>query len=153
MVFHIDDVELNDYLIMADEVKQDIRWKQRFSNFERALAQLKQGVENYPGDVEAIIKEGVIQRFEFTHELAWKVLKDYLDYEGLQNITGSRSASRLAFNIGLIDDGKIWMDMIESRNKTLHTYQESILEHEYAKVRKVYYPSFVAFQHKMQTLL
>jgi len=153
MVFHIDDVELNDYLIMADEVKQDIRWKQRFSNFERALAQLKQGVENYPGDVEAIIKEGVIQRFEFTHELAWKVLKDYLYYEGLQNITGSRSASRLAFNIGLIDDGKIWMDMIESRNKTLHTYQESILEHEYAKVRKVYYPSFVAFQHKMQTLL
>lgn len=110
-------------------------------------------LKNYPGDVEAIIKEGVIQRFEFTHELAWKVLKDYLYYEGLQNITGSRSASGLAFNIGLIEDGQVWMDMIESRNKTLHTYQESILEHEYAKVRKVYYPSFVAFQHKMQTLL
>jgi nucleotidyltransferase substrate binding protein (TIGR01987 family) len=135
------------------EMKQDIRWKQRFSNFERALSQLKQGIENYPEDVEAIIKEGVIQRFEFTHELAWKVLKDYLDYEGLQNVTGSRSASRLAFNIGLIDDGQVWMDMIESRNKTMDTYQESILEQEYAKVRRVYYPSFVALQNKMQTLL
>jgi nucleotidyltransferase substrate binding protein (TIGR01987 family) len=127
------------------EMKQDIRWKQRFSNFERALSQLKQGIENYPEDVEAII--------EFTHELAWKVLKDYLDYEGLQNVTGSRSASRLAFNIGLIEDGQVWMDMIESRNKTVHTYQESILEQEYAKVRRVYYPSFLAFQNKMQTLL
>lgn len=134
-------------------MEQDVRWKQRFSNFGRALSQLKQGIEDYPEDSEAIIKEGVIQRFEFTHELAWKVLKDYLEYEGQQNITGSRSATRRAFNLGLIEDGQAWMDMIESRNKTVHTYQETVLELEYGKVRGVYYPCFALFLEKMKTLL
>ena len=75
-------------------MKQDIRWKQRFSNFEKAFLQLKHAVDSYDDLAEAIIKGGVIQRFEFTHELAWKVMKDSLEYEGYQNITGPRSATR-----------------------------------------------------------
>ncbi len=134
-------------------MEQDIRWKQRFSNFEKAFFQLKQAVEDYDGDVEAIIKEGVIQRFEFTHELAWKVMKDFLEYEGHQNITGSRSATRGAFNIDLVKEGQVWMDMIDSRNKTVHTYHENILEQEYQKIVEAYFSCFSEFYEKMKTLL
>lgn len=134
-------------------MEHDIRWKQRFANFEKAFFQLKQGIETYGGNTEAIIKEGIIQRFEFTHELAWKVMKDFLEYEGYQNITGSRSATRGAFNIDLLEEGQAWMDMIESRNKTVHTYQESVLEQEYQKVVAVYFDCFARFYEKMKALL
>jgi nucleotidyltransferase substrate binding protein (TIGR01987 family) len=134
-------------------MEQDIRWKQRFSNFEKAFLQLKQAVEDYDSNAEAIIKEGTIQRFEFTHELAWKVMKDFLEYEGYQNITGSRSATRAAFNIDLVKEGQVWMDMIESRNKTVHTYHENILEQEYQKVVEAYFFCFSEFYEKMKTFL
>ncbi|WP_305906756.1 nucleotidyltransferase substrate binding protein [Methylomarinum sp. Ch1-1] len=134
-------------------MEQDVRWKQRFSNFEKAFLQLKQAVETYDDNADAIIKEGIIQRFEFTHELAWKVMKDFLEYEGYQNITGSRSATRGAFNIDLLENGQAWMDMIESRNRTVHTYQESILEQEYKKVSGPYFYCFSNFYEKMKTLL
>ncbi len=133
-------------------MEQDIRWKQRFSNFEKAFLKLKQAVteRQTPSDLE---KEGIIQRFEFTHELAWKVMKDYLEYEGYKNITGSRSATREAFNKGLIKNGQSWMDMVESRNKTVHTYQEDILTEEYNKIVRTYFHLFVDFLNKMKTLL
>ena len=134
-------------------MEQDIRWKQRFSNFEKAFLQLKQAVDSYDNHAEAIIKEGIIQRFEFTHELAWKVMKDFLEYEGYQNITGSRSATRGFFNLDLVTDGQTWMDMIESRNKTVHTYHENILEQEYSKVIGSYYLCFSEFYEKMKTFL
>lgn len=134
-------------------MEPDIRWKQRFANFEKAFFQLRDGVKRYGGNAEAIIKEGIIQRFEFTHELAWKVMKDFLEYEGHQNITGSRSATKMAFSIGLIDDGQVWMDMLESRNRTVHTYQESILEQEFQKVVGAYSLSFSQFYEKMKSLL
>ena len=73
-------------------MEQDIRWKQRFANFNKALAQLANGVEHNGANPEDLIKEGIIQRFEFTHELAWNVMKDFLVYEGFQDIIGSRSA-------------------------------------------------------------
>jgi len=100
-----------------------------------------------------IVKEGVLQRFEFTHELAWKVMKDYLVHEGHQNITGSRSASRQAFAVGLIaGDGQIWMDMIESRNRTVHTYDEQIRQEEFTKVTQRYTPAFIEFDRTMLAL-
>lgn len=132
---------------------QDIRWKQRFLNFEKAFSQLSEAIHSYDENSLDIIKEGTIQRFEFTHELAWKVMQDYLVYEGIQNITGSRTATREAFNKGLIENGQDWMDMIESRNKTSHTYLESILESEYLKIKDIYFPLFVQFHDKMKSLL
>lgn len=134
-------------------MEEDIRWKQRFSNFQIALSQLKEAIETNGENPVDIIKEGIIQRFEFTHELAWKVLKDYLEYEGFQNITGSRSATREAFNKGLIQNGQIWMDMIESRNLTVHTYQLTILEEEFFKIITIYFPQFKEFQSKMNSLI
>lgn len=130
----------------------DIRWKQRFENYNRALSQLEEAVMDVknPSDLE---KEGTIQRFEFTHELAWKVMKDYLEYEGIAGIVGSRSAVKEAFNKGLITDGEVWMNMLESRNKTVHTYQQEILEEEYLKIVDDYYPLLQAFSQKMQDFI
>jgi len=134
-------------------MEEDIRWEQRFSNFQIALSQLKEAIETNGENPVDIIKEGIIQRFEFTHELAWKVLKDYLEYEGFQNITGSRTTTREAFNKGLIQNGQIWMDMIESRNLTVHTYQLTILEEEFFKIITIYFPQFKEFQSKMNSLI
>jgi len=136
-------------------MREDIRWKQRFANFGKAFLQLKEAVDLYgkKEGVEAIIKEGLTQRFEFTHELAWKVMKDYLEYEGRQNILGSRNATRQAFNIGLIADGQKWMDMIESRNKTVRTYQEKILDEEFAKIINRYFGCFSEFNERLKKLL
>jgi nucleotidyltransferase substrate binding protein (TIGR01987 family) len=133
-------------------MEQDIRWEQRFRNFSDALKQLRYAVTEVlsPSNLE---KEGTIQRFEFTHELAWKVMKDYLEYEGITGITGSRSATREAFNKGLITDGQLWMDMIESRNKTVHTYLNDILEGEYRLIVNSYYPLFEKFHQKMTAFL
>ncbi|MCK0768125.1 nucleotidyltransferase [Chromohalobacter japonicus] len=131
---------------MAD----DIRWQQRFANYINAFAQLEQAVEAYGDTTLDIIKEGVIQRFEFTHELAWKVMKDYLEHEGIQNVTGSRSAARHAFNIGLLEDGQAWMDMIETRNHTVHAYRHSILETEFKNIVERYYPALKQFRETME---
>lgn len=132
-------------------MEQDIRWKQRFDNFSNALKHLEEAIRtNNPSDLE---KEGTIQRFEFTHELAWKVMKEFLEYEGIVGITGSRSATREAFNKGLITKGQIWMDMIESRNKTVHTYLRTILIREYELIVETYYPLLAAFHEKMKTYL
>jgi nucleotidyltransferase substrate binding protein (TIGR01987 family) len=131
-------------------MEQDIRWKQRFANFEKAFLVFKSAVAiQAPNDLE---KEGTVQRFEFTHELAWKVMKDYLEYEGYKNIVGSRTATKEAFNKNLLSDGQEWMNMIESRNETVHTYRKEILETEYRKITVIYFPLMEAFYNKMKSL-
>lgn len=130
---------------------KDVRWKQRFTNFEKALNQLTDGIKFISINTPDIIKEGVIQRFEFTHELAWNLMKDFLIYEGITNIVGSRSATREAFNKGLVEAGQEWMDMIESRNETVHTYNADILETQYNKIVQIYYPLLLLFYQKMKT--
>lgn len=132
---------------------EEIRWKQRYSNFEKALARLTEAIQENEGTESNLIKDGIIQRFEFTHELAWKVLKDFLNFEGYREIRGSRSASRKAFNIGLIDHGEIWMDMIESRNNTVHTYQDNILEHEFDKIIQIYHKELIKLQQTLNEKL
>ncbi|MBN3582850.1 nucleotidyltransferase substrate binding protein [Algoriphagus aestuarii] len=145
---------------------QDIRWEQRFSNFVKALLKLSQAVEyinqNFLQEDEPIdnsdlgyvldemIKEGLIQRFEYTHELAWNVMKDYAIYQGNTNVGGSRDATREAFQLKLVSDGKVWMDMIGSRNKTSHTYNEETADEIYSKILNEYYPAFLEFQKNME---
>ena len=88
----------------------DIRWQLRFENFSKALVLLNEAAEivsrrvDYGRDVSDLLREGLIQRFEYTHELAWNVMKDYAAYQGLVDIRGSRDAVRYALNVGLIDD-------------------------------------------------
>lgn len=147
-------------------MNQDIRWEQRFSNFVKALDKLQQSVEyiehnivdkNEPSEdvdldtvLNEMIKEGLIQRFEYTHELAWNVMKDYAEYQGNTSIGGSRDATREAFKLQIISNGDVWMDMIASRNKTSHTYNEDTANEIYTKILKEYYPVFLTFQSIME---
>jgi len=103
---------------------QDIRWIQRFQNFKRAFARLAEAAAlAKQRELSELEEQGLIQAFEFTHELAWNVLKDYLEAQGFVDLIGSKNATREAFKNGLLEDGKVWMDMIEARNLTSHTYQ------------------------------
>ncbi len=145
-------------------MEPDIRWEQRFTNFVKALHKLSQAIEyirnNFMKESEStedsyvldeMIKEGLIQRFEYTHELAWNVMKDYAAYQGNAGVGGSRDASREAFQLNLISDGSVWMDMIGSRNKTTHTYNEETADEIYYKIIDDYYPAFLDFQKNMDT--
>lgn len=100
--------------------------------------------------LDEMIKEGLIQRFEYTHELAWNVMKDYAAYQGNANVGGSRDATREAFQLKLISNGKVWMDMIGSRNKTSHTYNEETADEIYSRILNEYYPAFLEFQENME---
>jgi nucleotidyltransferase substrate binding protein (TIGR01987 family) len=123
---------------------QDIRWKQRFNNFVRAYRSLEEAVElRKSRELNDLEKQGLIQRFEYTHELAWKLLKDYIEYQGASteiSISGSRDATRQAFNRGLVENGEIWMDMIVSRNLTSHTYEQALADEIVEKIARDYYP-------------
>jgi len=128
----------------------DIRWQQRFANYKKALAQLKNAVElSKQRALSQLEKQGVIQAFEFTHELAWNVLKDYLQDQGNQNIKGSKDATREAFKVEMIADGEQWMAMIQSRNVSSHTYNEQIAEQLVAVIIKDYFPLFEVLQTEM----
>ena len=100
--------------------------------------------------LDEIIKEGLIQRFEYTHELAWNVMKDYATYQGNTTVGGSRDATREAFHLQLMSDGAVWMDMIGSRNKTSHTYNEATADEIYLKILNDYFPAFLEFQKNME---
>ena len=134
-------------------MEEDIRWKQRFENYESALTHLEEGIIYYDVNPINLVKEGIIQRFEFTHELAWKVMKDFLEYEGIKGIVGSRSATREAFNKNLLTNGQEWMNMIESRNDTVHTYNPNILETEFSKIVSIYFDLFKEFKNTMKSYL
>jgi nucleotidyltransferase substrate binding protein (TIGR01987 family) len=147
-------------------MEQDIRWEQRFSNYRKAVEKLRQAVkyiqdkfEEEDGEInqaesvlDEVLKEGLIQRFEYTHELAWNVMKDYAEYQGNANIRGSRDATREAFKIKLLSNGEVWMDMIKSRNETSHTYNEETADEIFLKIIETYYPAFEMFTITMEEL-
>ncbi len=127
----------------------DIRWRQRFDNFQRALQQLTFAIQlEQQRPLTDLEQQGLIQGFEFTHELAWNVLKDYLEMEGIQGLVGSRSTVREAFKRGLVGDGEVWMDMIEKRNLSSHTYNESVANALASAIVDRYYQAFLELQQR-----
>ena len=128
----------------------DIRWLQRFNHFSKALGQLKKFIDK--GSLNELEKQGLIQSFEYTFELAWNTLKDYFEDQGETNIHGSRDALRLAFKRGLVEDGETWMEMIESRSMTSHTYNEELAEKVCADIRQRYFSAFVTLHARMESL-
>ena len=132
---------------------QDIRWQQRFDNYQKALVQLEDAVALARiRQLSNLETQGLIQAFEFTYELGWNTLKDYLAYQGIQNIIGSRDTIREAFNRELIDDGEAWMDMLIDRNKTSHTYNEEIAEEIFCKIVGKHHNLFLALKEKLNPL-
>lgn len=131
----------------------DIRWIQRFNNYKKAFKQLEEAVLLYrTRTLSNLEKQGLVQSYEFTQELAWKVLKDFLESRGVAELFGSRDAVKEAFKTGLIDNGQMWMDMIKSRNLTSHTYDESTIEEIIELINNNYYEEFMNFQVKMDKM-
>lgn len=132
---------------------EDVRWRQRLGNYARALESLSAAVElaqsRALSDLE---RQGLIQAFEFTHELAWNVMKDYLRYQGIVDVTGSRDASREAFRLGLVSEGESWMEMIASRNRTTHTYNLAVARDIADRIVRQYHPLFAAFLARMRQI-
>jgi nucleotidyltransferase substrate binding protein (TIGR01987 family) len=132
----------------------DNRWQQRFSHYQKALLQLSKGVDlSQQRPLSDIEQQGLIKAFEFTHELAWNVMKDYFEYQGTTSIMGSRDATREAFQRNLISDGEGWMEMIKSRNMTAHTYNQDIADEISEKVITQYFQLLQAFRDRVQDLI
>ena len=121
----------------------DIRWKQRFDNFVRAYTEL-QDIQTLAASrpLSRLEKQGAIQCFGYTHELAWNVLKDYLEYQGHVGLIGSRDSVREAFKRGLLRDGEVWMAMIKARNTTSHAYDQKTADTIYTQILSTFYPAF-----------
>ncbi len=131
----------------------DIRWKQRFNNYSKAFQTLVAAVElARTRDLTDVEQQGLIQSFEFTHELAWNVLKDFLEEKGITGLIGSKDATRTAFKNGLIEDGEAWMAMIEDRNKTSHTYDPEIANAVAENILERFYPAFDEMMKKFTEL-
>lgn len=134
-------------------MNDDIRWLQRFSNYQQALGSLTSAVElTQERRLSDLEQQGLIQAFEFTHELAWNCLKDFLQYQGEQNLMGSRDATRKAFSVGLISSGEIWMDMIASRNRTSHTYNQETAKQIADVIVQQYHKQFCLLANKLEQL-
>ena len=134
-------------------MKEDIRWKQRFDNYLRAMQTLGRGVElAEKRDLSELEQQGLVQGFEVTHELAWNVLKDYLEDAGVSGIIGSRGATREAFKNGLLKDGEAWMDMIKARNLSSHTYNMKTAEEIVENILTRFYPAFEQFAKTFATI-
>jgi nucleotidyltransferase substrate binding protein (TIGR01987 family) len=132
---------------------QDIRWQQRFNNYCKAFQTLIEAAElAQTRKLSKLEQQGLIQGFEFTHELAWNVLKDYLEYKGFIDLIGSRDATRLAFKNGLIEDGEVWMAMIKARNQTSHTYHSEIADNIANDILHKFYPAFEKMMQKFKQL-
>ena len=131
----------------------DVRWMQRFENFKHALEELTEAVELYRArPLSKLEKQGLVKAFEFTHELAWNVMKDYFEYQGKTSIMGSRDATREAFNRGMIDDGENWMKMIQSRNLSSHTYNQEIADEIVEDTINIFHNLFVQLERKLTGL-
>jgi len=136
-----------------DPDNDDIRWRQRLANYQRALARLQAAIQlRHVRPLSDLEQQGLIQAFEFTHELAWNVMKDYFVFQGKTTITGSRDAVREAFAVQLVSDGQGWMDMIRSRNQSSHTYNPETADAIVKDVVERYAALFAAFALRMEDL-
>jgi nucleotidyltransferase substrate binding protein (TIGR01987 family) len=128
----------------------DIRWQQRFKNYQKALAQLRKFIQKK--ELSELEEQGLIKAFEYTYELAWTTLKDFLEYQGYADIYGSRDTIRKSFELNLIPDGQAWMDMLESRNKTSHTYNEETANEICQAVQERYFQLFERLHDTLNAL-
>lgn len=134
-------------------MNKDIRWKQRFSNYKKALGRLRDAVElACERPLSNLEKQGLIQAFEFTYELAWNTIKDFYENQGETGIQGSRDAFRLAFKRGLVEKGDVWMKMIKDRASTSHAYDEKTADSIANDVKSVYFEEFEKLEKMLSAL-
>lgn len=128
-------------------MNQDIRWRQRFSNFKKATIQLTEFIEK--DNLNKFEVQGLIQCFEYTFELAWKTMKDYLEFEGYE-VKSPRSTIQTAFQVQLITNGHIWIDALEKRNLMAHTYDEAVVKKVEELIKIDYYSVIKELLYKLE---
>ncbi len=126
---------------------KDIRWRQRFDNFESAYELLAKYIDI--ADPAELERAGIIQFFEMAFELAWKVMKDYLETEGFQ-VKSPKEAIKQAFQSGLVENGQVWIDALEDRNRTVHTYEEKTAIEIAERIKTIFFPALNQFYIKIK---
>jgi nucleotidyltransferase substrate binding protein (TIGR01987 family) len=122
-------------------MEQDIRWKQRFENFQRAIRLMQEVPDMDINKLSYLEKEGVIQRFEFTLELAWKTLKDKMEFDGIiLNKISPKMVLKEAFKSRYIENIELWLEMIDDRNLLSHTYDFKVFEEIIPDIQTKYTP-------------
>lgn len=128
--------------------EQDVRWKQRFENFNKSLNNLENALDIVEPDVTQ--KAGIIQLYEVCFELSWNLLKDYLEEQGFTNLKFPRVCIKKAFETDIITDGNIWMEALENRNLSSHTYDEQMAERLILKITNQFYPILKKLKNKLE---
>ena len=129
---------------------KDIRWLQRFENFSKACALLAEITVCEPAKTPAIVREGFIQRFEITFDLAWKTAKDFMEFEGLHVQSTPRTVIKEAFAANIITDGQAFIDMLEARNLMSHRYDEETFNAIFLKIKQDFYPALEKFRESLE---
>ncbi|MGC9344045.1 MAG: nucleotidyltransferase substrate binding protein [Bacteroidales bacterium] len=128
--------------------RKDIRWQQRFSNFNKALTQLERFVKH--SELNEMEEQGLIKAFEYTYELAWKSLQDLLKEKGYRDIIGPKPVIEQSFQDGYIEDGEAWMRMHNSKNLTSHTYNNETAAEIIKKIREEYLSLFTNIRSRLK---
>lgn len=135
-------------------MNNDIRWKQRFNNFDNAYATFCRVVKAYEADkTSEITKMALVQSYEFTFELAWKTLKDYLENEGYDEVKNAKQTIRQAFQAEILHNPEEWMDAIQKRNLTSHVYNKDILQEAVDFIYDRFYPIVSDLYHLLKKAL
>jgi len=131
-------------------MSEEIRWEQRFENFQQSIRNLEETINCVQQEgLNKIYTMALIQAFEISFELAWKTMKDYLEFDGIKTTT-PREVIKSAFSNEVIADGQVWIDMLEARNKTSHTYQEPLARQLANDIMEAYMPLFTMLEKFLQ---
>ena len=131
-------------------ILEDIRYKQRFENFEKSFLLLQQSLDiEEPSIIE---KAGIVQFFEITFELSWKLMKDYLSYIGY-DVKSPREAIKTSFSIEIIGEGEVWLNALSDRNLTVHTYDETQADEIYRRIKSLYFKLLQELYLKFKDLI
>jgi nucleotidyltransferase substrate binding protein (TIGR01987 family) len=133
--------------------KRTPRWIERLGTFQKALDRLTDIVNlQHQRALNEYERDSLIKRFEFTYEMAWKLMMSYEKENGVISISGSKDVVRHAYQMTLIENGEAWMDMIDTRNRTSHLYDEEMAADITDDIIHNYYPLLVELQTKMKQL-
>ncbi len=122
----------------------------RFNQYKNAVDRLEEVIETYNDNNSRIIVDAMIQRFEFCVELSWKLLKDYLSSENVGDFNSPRSVMKESYKMGLITEGELWLDMLEDRNLTSHTYDEIVANTIRDNILNTHYTLLKKLKEKME---
>lgn len=128
------------------------RWSEKIKDLENAVSRLDEAIKDSKKIELSTLKDGVIQRFEFTLELSWKILKTYLMNEGIDCVNTPKSVVREAYKAGIIKNGEIWIEMIDDRNLTTHIYSQSMADDIYLRITKKYFKELELLFHYLKEM-